>query len=65
VEVGQRASIAGDVPLKLRPPVIDALSWDGGLSAARVLMPEATVDEDGLAVPRQDQVGRSGKVAAM
>jgi hypothetical protein len=30
-----------------------------------MLVPEATVDKDDLAVPRQDKVGRSGKAVVM
>jgi hypothetical protein len=57
--------IARLVSLKLRNPVLGPGLWLPRESAALVLMPEASMNENGQATPGQNDIRRSRQVAPM
>src|SRR5690242_6530122 len=59
--------VALDIALQLRVPVARVRFWLPAVEAFRraVLMPETSVDKDGLAARSEDQVRLTGKVLAM
>lgn len=62
---GANILITGDVAGELGVPVVDVATWPAGERAARVLVPEAAVDEHGQARPAEDQVGRPRQVSGV
>ena len=57
LEGDPNGSVSLQVALELLSPEIRTSRWRGGVSASRMTMPEAAMDEDGGLPARQDEIG--------
>ena len=57
--------ITGLVPLQLHPPIVRSGFRDTGTTAARMLVPEAPVDEDGFLPSGKDDVWAPRQILAV
>ena len=64
-ELSHYCLIAGCVPLQFRQPVFLATGRNPVAAFAAMLVPEAAMDKDNLAPPREYQVGFAGQILAM